>query len=112
MLESEREARRSMSDTGSWSQRAIARRVYRSMVLTPDEEVPKHQSSRRKRKKHVHKWGEWIREGEEVRPSWGKPRHRVTIVKWVRQCKKCGYRDKGESLPFGEIKKSRYIYFW
>lgn len=112
MLDSEREAKRLMSDPSSWSQGGIKKKAYRQMGLTPEEEVPRHRSSRRKKAKHVHEWGEWIKEGETVRRRWTKTfkGSYVKVVKWVRTCKKCGYRDKGKSTFGSGIKRGRY--YW
>jgi seryl-tRNA synthetase len=79
------------------------------MPATPDEEIPKHRSKRKT--KHVHKWGEWTEIGREVRRSWSS-QQRFTVIKWVRVCKKCGQRDKGESALDGQIKTGWYYYRW
>lgn len=114
MLNTEDEARRLVKDDwSSWSARGVVRKAFRNMPLTPEEEVPRHRSSRKRKPKHVHKWGEWIKIGEEVRRSWKRPRRDYfTVVKWVRTCKKCGHRDKGESTIGGEVKSGRYYYYW
>lgn len=115
MLESEREAKRLMSDPSSWSQGGIKKKAYRQMALTPEEEVPRHKASRKKKPKHVHKWGEWIKVGETTRRPWVRGKsgnfkrgREYVMSKWVRTCKKCGHRDKGESVLGGEIKRSHY----
>lgn len=113
MLNSEDEAYRlSGDDKGSWSARGRAKKAYRHMPALPDEEAPRHRRSRKNRKKHVHKWGEWIKEGEAVRYSWAKPRHRYTIIKWVRTCKKCGHRDRGQSAAGGGPIRTVYYLYW
>jgi hypothetical protein len=96
MLNSEDAAKRLVPDPSSWSQGGIKRKAYRSMSLTPDEEVPRHRAFRKNKKKHVHKWGPWIMEGTYMKPVWGK-KYRITYVeekKYVRICKKCGTREK------------------
>jgi len=113
MLESEREAKRLMSDTSSYSQGTIKHKAYRQMALRPEEEVPKHRSSRKKKTKHVHKWGEWIQEGKTIRRRWSTSyRSSITVFKWVRICKRCGHRDHGESTSSsGTPKRGRYWYW-
>ncbi len=99
MHNSEDEAKKLIGeDRSSWSGRGRARKAYRSMPLTPDEEVPPHRSPRKNKKKHVHKWGEWEFVGKEVKVWWWtRKRETITVYKWVRVCKKCGYRDKAQS---------------
>jgi hypothetical protein len=113
MLNSEDEAfNLAGDDRGSWSARGRAKKAYRNMPATPEEEVPRHRSPRPKKKNHVHKWGEWINEGEEKRRCWSKPRKTITLIKYVRVCKKCGCREQGHSLLGGTIKKGRYSYWY
>jgi hypothetical protein len=96
MLNSEDEAfRLSGDDRGSWSARGRARKAYRSMPATPDEEVPRHRRSRKNRKKHVHKWGEWQKNGTYKKPVWGHGKIVYVVApKWYRVCKKCGYKER------------------
>ncbi len=103
MLDSEKEAKKLVSDPSSWSKRRIMKKAYNAMALTPDEEVPRHRKSRKNKKKHVHKWGEWTLIGKEKRypfygTLWfGKKKVPYTVYKWVRACKKCGYKDRAMS---------------
>ena len=97
MLDSEKEARKLVSDPSSWSKRRIMKKAYRAMALTPDEEVPRHRSPRKNKKKHVHKWGEWSLVGKEIRRPWYGKRIPFTVYKWVRLCKRCGHRDNAVS---------------
>ncbi len=97
MLDSEKEARKLVSDPSSWSKRRIMKKAYGAMALTPDEEVPRHRKSRKNKKKHVHKWGEWTLVGKELRRSWWKKIKPFTVYKWSRSCKKCGYKDRAMS---------------
>jgi hypothetical protein len=111
VLNTDREAKRLMSDPSSWSQGGVRRRAFRQMQLTPDEEVPRGRARRRKKQRHVHKWGEWKPVGQEIRRvGWGKNAPRHTVYKWVRSCKKCGYRDNGYSSdPRGrQMERSRW----
>ena len=106
MLETEREAKRLMSDPSSWSQGGIRRKAYRAMALTPEEESPRGKSSRKGKKKHVHKWGAWEllrtewRYGYTFNPKTGSyRRNRSPAPLYVleRVCKKCGLRDQCRS---------------
>ena len=77
-----------------------ARKDYRQSAGTPDEEVPRHKSVRRKKKTHVHtyekrvigqetkftyhyKWENGVRTNERVR-------HEYTADKTVFVCTGCG----------------------
>ena len=93
MLDSEKEAKKLVSDPSSWSKRRIMKKAYNAMALTPDEEVPRHRSPRKKKKKHFHKWGEWTLVGKETRSNWFGKKSPYTVYNWVRVCKKCGCRD-------------------
>jgi seryl-tRNA synthetase len=97
MLNSEDEAfRLSGDDRGSWSARGRAKKAYRSMPATPDEEVPKHRSKRKT--KHVHKWGEWVLLRTEQRWTWWtKPRKLTPVYHHQRTCKKCGHKETKRS---------------
>lgn len=92
MLNSEDEAfRLSGEDRGSWSARGRAKKAYRSMPALPDEEVPKHRSKRKHKKRHVHKWTEWKLLREEKRWRWWvKPRKLQSIYWHQRRCERCG----------------------
>jgi hypothetical protein len=118
MLDTEREARGLVSDPSSWSQGGVKRKAYRAMALTPEEESHRHRASRKGKKKHVHEWGEWSEEGRAERRPWvrgtsgdRKPGRPYAVIKWVRVCKKCGYRDKGVSTVGGSIETRRWWYF-
>jgi len=92
---SDREAKALKSDPSSWSQDGIARRAYRQMPLAPEEEVPRR-GARRRRKKHVHRWGEPVVLREEVRRVWGRSwahtGHRAVKIR-QRTCKRCGQKE-------------------
>jgi hypothetical protein len=98
MKESEWEARKLIGDDwSSWGARRRAHKAYKQMALRPEEEVPRHRSPRKSKKKHVHKWGEWIVEGIYLKTIWHRTRSKIKYVetpKRVRICKKCGHRDR------------------
>jgi len=111
MLDTEREAKRLMSDPSSWSQGGIKKKAYRAMALTPDEEVPRGRMKKARRKKHVHKWGEWTLLREEVqRVWWSRPRTRRTVYTYSRSCKKCGLKDQARTTQKGNPRARGYYF--
>jgi hypothetical protein len=118
MLDTEREAKGLMHDPSSWSQGGIRHKAYRAMQLTEEEEVPRHRSLRKGKKKHVHRWGPWNKLREERRRSlrWTGRSYRqgspYTVYVFTRSCKRCGLRDEGRSgTPSPGDIQGRY-YYW
>lgn len=122
MLNSEREAKNLIDaeDRSSWSARGRMHKAYRSMALTPDEEIPRHRRSRKDRKKHIHKWGPWSllrtewRYGYTFNPDTGNYRRNKTpdpLYILERVCKKCGHKDWARSPSKGGPVGNRYRYW-
>lgn len=100
MIESTRKAARRLNpDPSSWSKRKIEHRAYRQIPLLPEEEAPPHRRSRKKRKRHVHKWGPWILLREELRYNWWlKKRERnVRVYFHESTCERCGLKMQRRS---------------
>lgn len=72
-------------DSDSWKAGGIKRRDFRHDPGLPETEVTRHKGQRSK-KKHDHKYGEWVYLRTEK--SWFGERHRH-----IRTCQTCGHKQ-------------------
>lgn len=97
MVKSTKQAARQLNpEPSSWSKRRIEHRAYRQIPLLPEEEIPPHRRSRKKRKQHVHKWTAWTLMRREERWSWWLKKN-VRIDWCEASCKKCGLKRQRRS---------------